>query len=196
MLSDHPQLKSGGAKLGPDEWVSTTLCAPGSRASCLSHEQVISIEASRPSHIGTRPAEATHFNYPTGEQAPAGLRLGPHLRENPKWLLKRAHDLMRKHPRSQHGLGWPSLCPPPGHQGNKRYVQTALSRRSQTGFPSSSPQNLSQYLSEQVKVTFPRNSTEESKGRDLGATPAGTSSGLKHCPGPCQVINTLLSPPQ
>lgn len=122
-------VKVGWCQVGPGEWVSATFCAPGSRASCLSHEQVITVETSPPSHIGTRPAEATHLITPLANKLPR-VEAGPPSPGESKWLLKRAHDLMRKHPRSQHGLGWPRLCTPPGHQGNKRSVQTALSHLS------------------------------------------------------------------
>ena len=76
VLSDHPQLRSGGGQSGPDEWVGATLCvspAPGLIQGRLLHEQVTSVEdrVRRPTS-GRGPLKLHHFNYPTGEQAPVG----------------------------------------------------------------------------------------------------------------------------
>jgi len=131
VMSAHPPSKSGGVKVAPmrvGKCYPSVLPAPGL---LLLHEQVISIETSPTSHIRTRPAQATHLNYPTGGQAPedeAGLA-GPPSPGESKWLLKRAHDLTRKDAKDQHGLGWPSLYTPPGHHAAKRHVQTVLSQK-------------------------------------------------------------------
>lgn len=192
-----------GGQCGPGEWVSATLCAPGSRAL----PRLLFITRASNKHRGKirRPTLGggplklpTPLNYPTGEQAPAD-EAGPPSPGEIKWLLKRAHDPMRKHPRSQHGLGWPRLCTPPGYQGNKRYVQTILFQRRATDFPSRLPQNRYSTCQSRERLLFQetlRRRTRGSWGRDIGATPADTSSKLKQNPDPCEIINTLLSPPQ
>lgn len=88
-LSDHPQLKSGGGQCGPGEWVSATLCAPGSRAlprlfiTRASNKHRGKIR--RPT-LGGGPLKLRILITPLVSKLPR-MRLGPHLRENPSGFL-------------------------------------------------------------------------------------------------------------